>query len=76
MWLFCFAVVGLLQALPVALAEALVLAGNTAIADIVLSLATPAFAPLYAIAAVLVYYDMRVRKEAYDLDGLTADLNL
>jgi hypothetical protein len=54
----------------------LTIAGNTEITDVVLAIGAHAFAPMYAIASILVYYEMRVRKEAYNIAGLVTDLTV
>lgn len=54
----------------------LVMGGNTEVADVVLAFGAHAFAPMYAIASILVYYEMRVRKEAYNIAGLVTDLTV
>jgi len=50
--------------------------GNLELADVVLAFGAHAFAPMYAIASILVYYEMRVRKEAYNIAGLVTDLTV
>jgi len=42
--------------------------------DVLIAIISNTLAPLYGISLVILYYDMRVRKEALDLTALLADL--
>jgi hypothetical protein len=74
--LLCVSVVTMIIAVPAAVAYLLtsLFSGSERAAGMILSAVFVLLGPLFSIGTVLVYYDMRVRKEAYDLDTLVADL--
>jgi hypothetical protein len=45
------------------------------VAALLLGVLSNAFAALYSIPTMLLYYDMRIKKEAFDVTALLADLN-
>ncbi|HEY7401954.1 MAG TPA: hypothetical protein VIB39_00400 [Candidatus Angelobacter sp.] len=49
---------------------------KNAVEDIVSTLSTMVFAPVTAIALALIYYDLRVRKEAFDIDHMMRMMNV
>jgi len=69
-----YVLLGLALLIPGGIAVAISGAASPALGTVALGLVASLITPIFSIGSVLVYIDLRVRKEGYNLDALASDL--